>query len=84
MSNPTLEQPERTSDLRICTRTIKVGRIIRVARSGSSSVVPFIRLSGKWLEQAGFKRDDHLVVCVGRDEIRLIPQTREAADVGEE
>ena len=34
--------------------------------------VPFVRLSGKWLEQAGFLEDGRVEVIVSKGEIRLV------------
>jgi len=48
-------------------QTIKVGRTYR----GANSRVPFIRLSGNWLEEAGFSEGDVAQVSVARGEIRL-------------
>jgi len=53
------------------TRRVKIGRIVRVGRSGKTVLVPFIRLSGKWLEQAGFQAGDYLSISVLLDGIKL-------------
>lgn len=55
-------------------RSIKIGSSFRGTRFGATTVVPLIRLSGRWLEKAGFHVGDRLVVDVRPDEIRLIRQ----------
>jgi len=55
-------------------RRVKIGRSFRRGRFGITVVVPFIRLSGKWLEQAGFRAGDNLLVDVQPEGIRLIRQ----------
>ena len=57
--------------------------MVRINRRGRSTTVPFIRLSGKWLEQAGFYGGDYLAIRVQRHEISLVPQTRGVQDAGE-
>jgi len=54
------------------TRTVTVGRRIHIYRGGRSIGVPFIRLSGKWLERAGFRERDRVEVWIGQGEIRLV------------
>jgi hypothetical protein len=49
---------------------IKVGRNYQGGFSATSRV-PFIRLSGRWLEEAGFSEGDVLEVSVVQGEIRL-------------
>jgi hypothetical protein len=52
--------------------------------TGQDVFVPFIRLSGKWLEEAGFAEGNQIAVIVGEGEIRLVcqkpksPQLRQA------
>lgn len=43
-------------------------------RAGGSSVVvvPFIRLSGKWLERAGFLEGDIIEVAAAVGEIKMV------------
>jgi len=48
-------------------QTIKVGRVYQ----GANSRVPFIRLSGTWLAEAGFAEGEMAQVSVARGEIRL-------------
>ena len=55
-------------------RMVKIGRSFRNGRFGATIVVPFIRLSGLWLEKAGFRAGDHFLVDVRPDGIRLIRQ----------
>ena len=55
-------------------RIAKVGRTTQVRRGGGRSVVPFIRLSGKWLERAGFLEGDMIVVTAANAEIRIVGQ----------
>ena len=55
-------------------RLIKVGRTTQVRRSdGRSSVVvvPYIRLSGKWLERAGFLEGDVIEVTSAGGKIKM-------------
>jgi len=59
-------------------RKLKVGRSFRRGRFGATVAVPFIRLSGKWLEQAGFRAGDNLLVDVQPEGIRLIRQGQES------
>jgi hypothetical protein len=51
-------------------QTIKVGRTYQRGFSATSRV-PFIRLSGRWLEEAGFLEGDVLEISVALGEIRL-------------
>src|SRR6266446_2639798 len=51
-------------------RTIKVGRTYQGGFSATSRV-PFIRLAGHWLSQAGFMEGDMVQVSVTPGEIRL-------------
>ena len=56
-------------------QTIKVGRTYQ----GNSSVpsrVPFIRLAGHWLTEAGFMEGDEVQVSVAPGEIRLTRRGR--------
>ena len=48
-------------------QTIKVGRTYQ----GANSRVPFIRLAGHWLAEAGFAEGEIVQVSVARGEIRL-------------
>lgn len=52
------------------TRNIKVGRILRECGTGLRAV-PFIRLSGNWLEQAGFLEGDTIMVAAVDGKIRI-------------
>ena len=51
-------------------RTIKVGRTYQ-GNSSAPSRVPFIRLAGNWLAEAGFSEGDEVQVSVAPGEIRL-------------
>ena len=51
-------------------QTIKVGRTYHGSPSANSRV-PFIRLAGNWLKEAGFSEDDVIEVSVTPGEIRL-------------
>jgi hypothetical protein len=51
-------------------QTIKVGRNFQ-GNSSAPSRVPFIRLAGQWLVEAGFSEGDEVQVSVARGEIRL-------------
>ena len=51
-------------------QTIKVGRTYQ-GNSSPPSRVPFIRLAGRWLEEAGFSEGDEVQVSVAPGEIRL-------------
>lgn len=50
--------------------TIKIGRTYQGGLSAQSRV-PFIRLAGRWLAEAGFLEGDVLQVTVAVGEIRL-------------
>lgn len=58
----------------MATRTIKVGH--RFYGDGCDSRemvrVPFIRLSGKWLEEIGFAEGDSIEVVASAGEIKLV------------
>ena len=54
------------------SKLYKVGRMIRIGASGRVTTVPFIRLSGKWLENAGFHSDDYLAVTVHPGAVGLV------------
>jgi hypothetical protein len=54
-------------------RTIKVGRISQRRVGGRRLVfVPLIRLSGKWLDGAGFVENSNVEVVILHGEIRLV------------
>jgi hypothetical protein len=55
--------------------TIKVGRTYQGAFPAPTRV-PFIRLAGHWLAEAGFMEGDEVQVSVTRGEIRLRRQGR--------
>ncbi len=82
MSNAVLKQPQQAGASRSDKRIIKIGSMVRIARNGRSSKVPFIRLSGKWLEDAGLHEGDYLAVVVDLGGIRLIHQASEVQDIG--
>ncbi len=53
-------------------RRITVGSLYRPAKKGSlPTTVPFIRLSGKWLEKAGFTTGDMLEIEASEGKIAL-------------
>ena len=53
------------------TRTLTVSELTRPANNYQGfTMVPFIRLSGKWLQDAGFKAGDHIQVEV--EQVRLV------------
>lgn len=53
--------------------TIRVGRTYQ-GGFGNAVRVPFIRLAGRWLDEAGFTEGDTLRVSVASGEIRLVRQ----------
>jgi hypothetical protein len=55
-------------------QTVKVGRVFQ-GNSSAPSRVPFIRLAGHWLVEAGFSERDEVQVSVARGEIRLRRQS---------
>ena len=55
-------------------RTIRVGYLYQNRLRRPASRVPFIRLAGQWLGDAGFNEGDTLTIQVTRGEIRLIRQ----------
>jgi len=65
-------------------RTIKVGRIYQMRKGKGLIEFPFIRLSGKWLEQAGFIRGDLVQISASRGEIKLTPLRKRETAVGEQ
>lgn len=61
-------------------RLIKVGRTIQTRRgAGIAVIVPFIRLSGKWIERAGFLEGDIIEVTAAHGEIKMIRQGEQNA-----
>ncbi|RYD71118.1 MAG: type I toxin-antitoxin system SymE family toxin [Verrucomicrobiaceae bacterium] len=53
-------------------RRITVGSLYRPAKKGSlPTSVPYIRLSGKWLERAGFLPNDKVEVKVSQGELNI-------------
>ena len=52
------------------SRTLTVGETFQ-RRTHGESAVPFIRLSGKWLAEAGFRVGDAIRVSVMKDHIVL-------------
>lgn len=54
-------------------RTIRVGRTY-YGGFGTASRVPFIRLAGRWLEEAGFTEGRAVDVVVEPGEVRLVRQ----------
>ena len=63
----------------VSLRILKVGRTTQVRGCGHGSVVPFIRLSGKWLERAGFLENDMIAVAAVNGEIRIVRQDEKDA-----
>jgi len=59
-----VEEPVAVPDEPASTRVIKVGRIDVFGSDAASHSRPLIRLSGKWLQQAGFRIGDTLEVQV--------------------
>lgn len=54
-------------------KTIKVGKISQWCARGAPSVyVPFIRLSGKWLERVGFCAGEYVEIRISDREIKLV------------
>jgi len=71
-----------TSSARI--RKIKVGRIYRNhTRNAPGTAVPFIRISGKWLEQAGFRMGSVVTITVQSGELTLTVQNPNLPEVGQ-
>lgn len=69
----------------VTARLIKVGRTTQMRSSGGSPVVvPFIRLSGKWLERAGFLEGDVIEVTAAKGEIRLVRQGQRGGQISEQ
>lgn len=62
------------------TRTLKIQPLIRVNR-WDSVTVPEIRLSGAWLEKAGFHYGDHVQVKMSDGILVLTPVCNAAAPV---
>ncbi len=60
-------------------QTIKVGRTYQGSLSATSRV-PFIRLAGHWLAEAGFMEGDEVQVSVTPGEIRLRRQGRSRSE----
>ncbi len=63
----TLHPPDGSAE----RRRLKVGVTMQV-RGTTSRSVPFIRLSGQWLERAGFSTGAEVQVVVTNGEIRLL------------
>ena len=53
-------------------KVIKIGRIYRERYRSESEVLPFIRLSGKWMRTAGFEQGAHVDVVVEHGQIRIV------------
>jgi hypothetical protein len=66
-----MEEPANTSELPQPKRILKVGKVFRYRYGGHSVARPLIRLSGKWLEEAGFRVADTLEVRTHDGEILL-------------
>jgi len=54
-------------------KTIKVGRAYQARQGGKFKAVPFIRLSGQWLAEAGFQIGGRIEVSVSPQGIQLVP-----------
>jgi hypothetical protein len=52
-------------------KTIRVQRRFVNRRSLNNQVVPEIRISGKWIEDVGFRIGDDLQIIYGSGEIRI-------------
>jgi hypothetical protein len=52
-------------------KTIRVQRRFVNRRSMNNQVVPEIRISGKWIEDVGFRIGDDLQIIYGSGEIRI-------------
>ncbi|MFD2742894.1 MULTISPECIES: SymE family type I addiction module toxin [Sphingobacterium] len=53
------------------TRKLKIHCKFR-SRRWDNIAVPEIRLEGKWLEEAGFKPGEHVIVCVRKNRLTII------------
>jgi hypothetical protein len=56
-------------------KTIRVQRRFVNRRNLNNHVVPEIRISGKWIEDMGFKIGDDLQIIYRSGEIRIIAQS---------
>ena len=65
------KQPKRPE-----VRSLKVQPKYRLNK-WSTSVVPELVLSGKWLEASGFKKESRVVVHTSKDLIVIRPQEQE-------
>lgn len=52
-------------------RKIKIGRIYQPNRKSLENYVPYIRLSGKWLKQAGFQEGDIISIKIQNGELKI-------------
>ena len=58
-------------------RLVKVGRITQVRRDGRRAVVPYIRLSGRWLARAGVLEGDRILVTAANGKITMVRQNEQ-------
>jgi len=52
-------------------RRLKVGSLYRLTQRNNENSVPFIRLSGKWLKQAGFQEGDIISIKIHKGELKI-------------
>ena len=71
MNNFAMEEPANGPEQSRPKRILKVGKVFRHRYRAHWVARPLIRLSGKWLEQAGFRISDTFEVRAHNGEIRL-------------
>ena len=71
MNDFAMKEPADTPKQSHSKRILKVGKVFRYRCGGQSVARPLIRLSGEWLEEAGFRISDAFEVRTHNGEIWL-------------
>jgi hypothetical protein len=50
-------------------RTLTISKLYRPLANGKMNAVPFIRMSGHWLAEAGFSQGDEIYIAIANGQI---------------
>lgn len=61
-------------------RTITISRLFRSTSTGGDTRVPYVRMSGRWLEKAGFKCGARLLIATEKGKLVITLAPPEAVE----